>query len=61
MVTWMPQLPISKQICGICMVGKQHKVEQLKQSMTQGSATPNQLICLDVFGPLLYASLTSSC
>jgi 5'-3' exoribonuclease 2 len=43
------------------MVGKQHKVEQLKQSMTQRSATPNQFIRLDVFGPLPYAYLASSC
>jgi hypothetical protein len=43
------------------MGGKQHKVEQPKQSMTQGSAKPNQLICLDVFGPLPYASLVSYC
>jgi len=43
------------------MGGKQHKVEQPKQSMTQGSARTNQLICLDVFFPLPYASLANSC
>jgi len=40
---------------------KQHKVEQPKQNMTQGSATPNQFIRLDVFGLLPYVSLASSC
>jgi hypothetical protein len=43
------------------MGGKQHKVEQPKQSMTQGSARTNQLICLDVFVPLPYASLVNFC
>jgi hypothetical protein len=27
----MPKLPLSYSICGMCMVGKEHKAKRLKQ------------------------------